>query len=78
MMSLPSRGAWIEIYLPPSRLNLRNGRSPRGERGLKFQGQKVVHFRVRSLPSRGAWIEIATAWSLSSWSTVAPLAGSVD
>ena len=36
-------------------------RSPRGERGLKFQ-RVLRHVRaVLSLPTRGAWIEIACA-----------------
>ena len=35
-MSLPSRGAWIEIAEGPARVGAVGGRSPRGERGLKF------------------------------------------
>ena len=34
------------------------GRSPHGERGLKFLQKILVLFRCRSLPARGAWIEI--------------------
>ena len=35
-----------------------DGRSPRGERGLKFLRCAVVPLRRWSLPSRGAWIEM--------------------
>ena len=34
------------------------GRSPHGERGLKFCSVAVAADPNRSLPSRGAWIEI--------------------
>ena len=59
-LSLPARGAWIEIdgddlmlELPPG------GRSPHGERGLKY-GRQVLRCHCRpSLPARGAWIEIS-------------------
>ena len=33
-------------------------RSPRGERGLKFEAHGVLDVIVRSRPTRGAWIEI--------------------
>ena len=35
--SLPSRGAWIEIRIGPLHNMWGTGRSPHGERGLKFQ-----------------------------------------
>ena len=35
-MSLPVRGAWIEIFLPCQKRQKDFGRSPCGERGLKF------------------------------------------
>ena len=56
--SLPSRGAWIEIFLPHGDLDLVIGRSPHGERGLKFRHGAQLGDDVPSLPSRGAWIEI--------------------
>ncbi len=34
------------------------GRSPRGERGLKSSWRKLPERTQRSLPARGAWIEI--------------------
>ena len=36
LRSLPSRGAWVEIWLGYWLGNWVLGRSPRGERGLKF------------------------------------------
>ena len=35
-MSLPTRGAWIEIELSTGAESERTGRSPHGERGLKY------------------------------------------
>ena len=57
-LSLPVRGAWIEI-----RRNLRGdyrqaGRSPCGERGLKLHCLLRHADAKKSLPVRGAWIEI--------------------
>ena len=57
-VSLPARGAWIEIcafpYPHPDQLS----RSLRGERGLKYTGCNPVNRYLLSLPARGAWIEI--------------------
>ena len=36
MQSLPSRGAWIEIFVGSRPPVMSLGRSPRGERGLKL------------------------------------------
>ena len=56
--SLPARGAWIEIVAGFVLGSRSPGRSPQGERGLKYgrgaHGQRLQ----RSLPARGAWIEI--------------------
>ena len=35
-MSLPTRGAWIEMVLRAEAARLLHGRSPHGERGLKY------------------------------------------
>ena len=60
-MSLPSRGAWIEIFTS-FLIRVKNlSRSPRGERGLKFDSGQKFNLPDLSLPSRGAWIEIL--WS---------------
>ena len=40
VLSLPMRGAWIEIDLP-SYQEAQNGRSPCGERGLKYDVREV-------------------------------------
>ena len=77
-LSLPSRGAWIEIS-PPAPCDLpAPGRSPRGERGLKLDALGETSGKVMSLPSRGAWIEMGEADSAYEQKAVAPLAGSVD
>ena len=56
--SLPVRGAWIEI-VPTKHIFLAViGRSPCGERGLKFHKLDCLPANVVSLPVRGAWIEI--------------------
>ncbi len=58
-MSLPTRGAWIEMgYLRATAKN-KEGRSLRGERGLKYCRYLTETEPRRSLPTRGAWIEIA-------------------
>ena len=59
LKSLPIRGAWIEILACLPTLAVLPGRSPSGERGLKYERQ-VDHVGVGvSLPIRGAWIEIS-------------------
>ena len=57
-MSLPVRGAWIEMSPPPTR-------PPAGYRSLPVRGAWIEIFQVMqkvgfraSLPVRGAWIEI--------------------
>ena len=73
------RGAWIEIRLPRLPPSLRLGRSPCGERGLKFFQLFLQPKRVASLPVRGAWIEISRYILLRLMSiVVAPRVGSVD
>ena len=45
--------------MAPSRLlNLVPGRSPHGERGLKYLPPRAMLILTPSLPTRGAWIEI--------------------
>ena len=58
LRSLPVRGAWIEIARQTAFGGTACGRSPCGERGLKFFAQIQKAFRDKSLPVRGAWIEI--------------------
>ena len=76
--SLPVRGAWIEINSCRAYAVTHTGRSPCGERGLKFVQFVASFFDLPSLPVRGAWIEITSIRSPPSPSRVAPRAGSVD
>ena len=64
-MSLPIRGAWIEIcYVVRGHIGIAS-RSPSGERGLKsVECCRISHWR-QSLPIRGAWIEIALICGVS-------------
>ena len=62
-LSLPTRGAWIEISRAATERRRALRRSPRGERGLKCLHRRCIRVRVESLPTRGAWIEITvTDW----------------
>ncbi len=56
-VSLPIRGAWIEILSFTVAASSPCGRSPSGERGLKCVGHGHLAHVVLSLPIRGAWIE---------------------
>ena len=58
ILSLPSRGAWIEIGGAGSEPGWGARRSPHGERGLKLDASITALWGARSLPSRGAWIEM--------------------
>jgi len=79
VVSLPSRGAWIEIQKPKTLSKGFERRSPHGERGLKFVVYIHGAFVFESLPSRGAWIEIFPYKSPPDICIkVAPLTGSVD
>ena len=57
-LSLPTRGAWIEIRGKGGHAKLTPCRSPRGERGLKYECALIDNQIYVSLPTRGAWIEI--------------------
>ena len=58
--------------------DIMSGRSPRGERGLKYRWDDIMSDIMSSLPSRGAWIEINSLGFKRFTYQVAPLAGSVD
>ena len=60
-MSLPVRGAWIEIRLLVRMGKRGDCRSPCGERGLKYHIVDAAELKTLSLPVRGAWIEILCA-----------------
>ena len=73
--SLSSWRAWIEISCAMSRGIWGIGRSPHGERGLKYEILRGEFVGFGSLSSWRAWIEIlplwpsttGPPWSLSSW-----------
>ena len=76
--SLPARGAWIEISVVMNILII-IGRSPHGERGMKFLCQNSGRReRETSLPARGAWIEMIRGYAVRRERGVAPRTGSVD
>ena len=77
MRSLPARGAWIEIA-NNAVINTQAGRSPQGERGLKYKLPVVELVFYASLPARGAWIEINQMIDWRGDCYVAPRKGSVD
>ena len=58
-VSLPVRGAWIEIDSLQPPLHSLSRRSPCGERGLKSYVHMLSPTHPMSLPVRGAWIEIS-------------------
>ena len=58
VLSLPVRGAWIEIIRSLSQFASTFRRSPCGERGLKCGRPGNMLLLVLLLPVRGAWIEI--------------------
>ena len=58
LLSLPSREAWIEIFLNHQKIVPPICRFPRGKRGLKFCVFLCAVPSLASLPSREAWIEM--------------------
>ena len=57
-LSLPVRGAWVEMLCAELQERLVACRSPCGERGLKFIVASLTQATQVSLPVRGAWVEI--------------------
>ena len=57
-MSLPVRGAWVEIAAAFALAAAFLRRSPCGERGLKSPPRCDRQRQKPSLPVRGAWVEI--------------------
>ena len=58
LRSLPVRGAWIEIASSGRLPSPCTGRSPCGERGLKFSSYHLLPEIIMSLPVRGARVEM--------------------
>ena len=76
LLSLPLRGAWIEISGCSAQRHTHGRRSPYGERGLKSLLSCSNAPWPESLPLRGAWIEIPNAPSLGNkTATSLPLRG---
>ena len=67
-MSLPVRGAWVEIKVHPLLVEFES-RSPCGERGLKLPAECVHCMQTGSLPVRGAWVEIGNSTAFISQPT---------
>ena len=76
-MSLPVRGAWIEISFA-STSPAENRSLPVRGAWIEMAGHQPTSHGVLSLPVRGAWIEITTDLDANTAATVAPRAGSVD
>ena len=70
IVSLPVRGAWIEIVVGGVCANADASLPVRGA-WIEMEIPVILAMSAMSLPVRGAWIEIITA-------SVAPRAGSVD
>ena len=77
-LSLPSRGAWIEMPLKFVHNAYCKSLPSRGAWIEITDYTKYKHRKQKSLPSRGAWIEIPETHQLRLEFGVAPLAGSVD
>ena len=75
--SLPARGAWVEMEGRTRLLATKKGRSPHGERGLKFEWVIQETAQCVSLPARGAWVEITMLRAMATRARVAPRTGSV-
>ena len=76
-LSLPSRGAWIEMLLSQLWIELFASLPSRGA-WIEICIYSDCLSISRSLPSRGAWIEIFLLPVQHYSQVVAPLAGSVD
>ena len=67
-VSLPSRGAWIEIFLSAV-WSVSLASLPSRGAWIEMPRALQLHLRTtQSLPSRGAWIEIGTPGALGGWS----------
>ena len=60
IQSLSSRRAWIEMSWLIFWSSTLMGRSPHGERGLKYRSGRATRTAKTSLSSRRAWIEISS------------------
>ncbi len=74
--SLPVRGAWVEITKRPTTKN-EHGRSPCGERGLKYQSPIVTALNVSRSPCGERGLKYGKRFARGCKQIVAPRAGSV-
>ena len=77
-MSLPVRGAWIEISSPDWPGRVGPGSLPVRGAWIEITHQRKEGAERGSLPVRGAWIEIAKDGKRPVAAAVAPRTGSVD
>ena len=76
-MSLPTRGAWIEIGIWSLQTFTTSSLPTRGA-WIEIPKEAQEIFLAESLPTRGAWIEIPVCIKQARNLTVAPHTGSVD
>ena len=76
-MSLPVRGAWIEIICLMLE-RIRSASLPVRGAWIEIDKIRLRNMRILSLPVRGAWIEMTDEYASLVASVVAPRAGSVD
>ena len=74
-VSLPVRGAWIEMGANFCIRGRKRRRSPCGERGLKYCPRFPCKKNLLSLPVRGAWIEITSYIMRAIWILSLPVRG---
>ena len=77
-LSLPVRGAWIEMNIVRSHPAQACWSLPVRGAWIEINQERMVLPCIRSLPVRGAWIEISGVAVPGAGSAVAPRAGSVD
>ncbi len=75
LLSLPMRGAWIEIPQGIVQGSAPRCRSPCGGRGLKYFFFRFDGFRFFVAPHAGAWIEIRRFSQPQVATRVAPMRG---
>ena len=77
LLSLPMRGAWIEIMRTMNWLTISSSLPMRGA-WIEILAILTFPLQMMSLPMRGAWIEIEQQLDKRIKANVAPHAGSVD
>ena len=76
-MSLPTRGAWIEMEPVQNFVDKALSLPTRGA-WIEIVNDLRLAVVTQSLPTRGAWIEIVMVAVKVLWTMVAPHTGSVD